>query len=372
MKTDNKMVFSNDFGLAGIAYQNNSVTHTITAENKTGEKGGACRAVNGTGAHAARDLGKGYKISPSIIVNGNTTAVIADIATEGSIQSIWFGGDVTRDFIIRFYWDGDSTPAVECPLPDFFGNGWLNNLSSPFKGPFFNLNSIPVCINPNNALLCFWHMPFRKGFKITIENRSDKNLCTFYQINYCEKSIPDDFLYFHAQFRRTNPIPFKENHIILDEVKAKGNYVGTSLCVGLNSGGNWWGEGEVKFYIDGDKEYPSLCTTGTEDYFGGSFDWEVDGKYTTYSTPFCGMHYFRDSDGLYNPQQRFAMYRWHLVDPICFRTDIRIEIQDLGWYKLGDKYMPRQDDFASVAFFYIDKSSATLPILPDRNFLLTI
>ena len=369
---DDAIAFGGGFGLYDVAYPHHVHSRSINAENKTGAKGGACRATEGTGARAARDLGVGFKVSPSMVIKTRTTAVLADVACEGSIQSMWFGGDITRDFILRIYWDGCEIPAVECPLPDFFGNGWLNNLGSPFKGPFFNLNSIPVCINPNNALLCFWHMPFRSSFKITMENRAERDLCSFYQINFCERKIANDFYYFHAQFRRTNPVPYKKPHLILDGISGSGTYVGTSLSVGLNGGGNWWGEGEVKFYIDGDEDYPSLCSTGTEDYFGGSFDWEVDGHYVTYSTPFCGMHYFRDSDGLYNPQQRFAMYRWHLLDPICFAKDIKIEIQDLGWYHLGDKYLPRQDDFASVAYFYLDHKSTKLPPLGERDFLQTI
>ncbi len=366
------MGHNNERIMRAITIKTNAISKTITAENPTGEKGNACKATLGTGASASRDLGIGYKVSPSMIIKANSTFVIADIKGEGIINSCWFGGDITRDFILRIYWDDSNYPAVECPLPDFFGNGWINNLKSPFLGPFFNLNSMPICINPNNSLMCFWQMPFKKSCKITLENRTDCNLCSFYQINYSEEKIDEDLLYFHAQFHRTNPIPFKNNHIILNNVQGQGNYVGTSLSVGLNSGGNWWGEGEVKFYIDGDKEFPSIASTGTEDYFGGSFDWEVDGKYTLYSTPFCGMHYFCDSDGLYNHQQRFAMYRWHLLDPIHFHSDLHIEIQDLGWYVLGDKYKPRQDDFSSVAFFYLNQPQTNLPFFPDRDFLKNI
>lgn len=355
--------------LGQLPYLTETKSRAINAENPTGEKGTACQATEGTGAHCARKLGKGWKISPSKIVKAGETLVLADVKAEGVIQSMWFGGDITRKFILRIYWDGDDIPAVECPLPDFFGNGWMNNLKSPFAGPFHPLNSLPVCINPNNSLNCYWQMPFKKSFKITLENRAERDMCTFYQINFAEQKVDSKAGWFHAQFRRTNPVPFKENHIILDGIEGEGNYVGTALCVGLNGNGNWWGEGELKFYIDGDTDIPTLCTTGTEDYFGGSFDWEVDGKYVTYSTPFSGMFYLKNSDGLYSHQQRFAMYRWHIMDTIKFDQDIRIEIQDLGWYETGKLYMPRQDDFASTAYFYLDRTSTKLPKLPEPEFL---
>lgn len=344
-------------------------TRAINAENPTGEKGKGCLAVEGTGARAARRLGKGWKVSPSRIVKAGETFVMADVEAEGVIQSMWIGGDITRNFILRMYWDGDPVPAVECPLPDFFGNGWLNNLKSPFKGPFQPLNSLPVCINPNNSLNCYWPMPFRKSFKITLENRAERDLCTFYQINFAEEKVDPKAGYFHTQFRRTNPVPFKQNFIVLDKVEGEGKYMGTALSVGLNGGGNWWGEGEIKFYMDGDTDAPTLCSTGTEDYFGGSYDWEVDGKYVTYSTPFSGMYYFKDSNGLYDHQQRFAMYRWHIPDPIKFEQEIRIELQDLGWYELGQYYMPRQDDFSATSYFYLNKTSTALPELLDDEFL---
>jgi hypothetical protein len=343
----------------------------INPENPTGSKGNACRAIKGTGAQCAIDLGMGWKISPSLRIQPKATLILADIHAQGIIQSIWFGGDVSRDLILRFYWDDCDKPAVECPLPDFFGNGWMNNLNSPFKGPFYPLVSLPICINPNHSLNCYWPMPFRKGFRITLENRSERMFTTYYQINFSEEEVNDLAGYFYAHFRRTNPVPYKDTHIILDGVTGKGSYVGTALYIGLNGLGNWWGEGEVRFYIDGDNKYPTLCSTGTEDYVNGSYDWEVDGKYITYFTPYSGMIMAATGNGLYQPQERFAMYRWHLMDAIQFDQDIKVDIQDLGWLITGEKYMPRQDDIASVAYFYLDKPSlGNMKPLPSREGLL--
>ena len=157
-----------------------------------------------------------------------------------------------------------------------------------------------------------------------------------------------------------------EEHVILDGVNSKVHYVGTAAAVGLNGANGWWGEGEIKFYLDGDRDYPTICTTGTEDYFGGSYNWEVNGKYFTYSTPFMGMYWVIQPDGLYISQQRFCMYRWHIPDPIRFENDIRVTMQDLGW-RSGGRFLPRQEDIATVAYWYQILPTAPFPPLPNRN-----
>ncbi len=140
-------------------------------------------------------------------------------------------------------------------------------------------------------------------------------------------------------------------HAVLDGVSDRGHYVGTYLAWGSNSGG-WWGEGEVKFYLDGDTELPTICGTGTEDYFGGAWNFDVPGQgYTAYSTPFLGLPQILRPDGLYRSQQRFGMYRWHLPDPIRFANDIRVTVQALGW-RSGGRYLPLTDDIASTALWY--------------------
>ena len=134
-----------------------------------------------------------------------------------AIQSMWFGGNVFRDFIIRFFWDGQETPSVECPLGDFFALPWISAGHHGTNGPLARVSSLPVAVNPNRALNCYWEMPFRKHSITTMENRNPKKSFTcFYQINYALTDVPDDSAYFHAQFRRVNPLPYKDVYTILD------------------------------------------------------------------------------------------------------------------------------------------------------------
>jgi hypothetical protein len=210
-------------------------------------------------------------------------------------------------------------------------------------------------------------MPFRKRCRITLENRHSEAIVCFYQINYALTDVGSDLAYFHAQFRRSNPVPNQQAHTLVDGIRGQGHYVGTAMAVGVTQNG-WWGEGEIKFYIDGDKEFPTICGTGTEDYFGGAYNWDVDGRYTTYTTPFLGMHLVSRPDGLYKAQHRHAMYRWHIMDPIRFENDLRVTIQDLGW-RGGGPYLARQDDIASVAYWYQTLPTAPFPALPAKEHL---
>jgi hypothetical protein len=335
---------------------------SVSPENFTGEKGKGGMAVDGTGAQCARELGPGWKISPSVNIAIGETFTIANVVGPGCIQSMWFGGTVARDCgrlaILRFYWDDQEQPSVECPLGDFFTLGWDG---------FAQNNSIPVSVNPNRGLNCFWQMPFRKNCRITLENLNREDVSLYYQVNYTLTGVPADAAYFHAQFRRVNPLPYQTDHTILDGVRGAGQYVGTYLAVSVTNN-NWWGEGEIKFFLDGDGAFPTICGTGTEDYFGGSYDWDVNGKYVTYTTPYLGMHQLIQSDGLYQSQQRFGMYRWHLPDPIRFERDIKVTIQGLGW-RSGGRYLPLQCDIASVAYWYQTLPTAPFRPLPDRKFL---
>ena len=343
-----------------------ALTRSISPENPTGEKGKGCLAeaeINGP----ARELGKGWKCRPFIRVEPGQTYDIAIIEGPGIIQSMWFGGHISRDFILRIFWDHQEQPCVETPLPDFFATHWpMQNPSSPQDGPFAPVNSIPVAVNPNRGLNCFWEMPFRDNCKITIENRHPSDTWPiFYQINYTLSDFPNEMAYFHAQYRRVNPLPYKDVYTILDDESGPGHYVRTSMGWGINNN-NWRGEGEIKFYMDGDKENPTICGTGTEDYFGGSYNWDVDGKYTVYSTPFMGMHQVIKPDGLYRAQHRHAMYRWHIRDPIRFQDDLRVTIQALGWRSEG-RFLPGQHDICSVAYWYQDLPTNPFPKLPTHN-----
>jgi hypothetical protein len=192
----------------------------------------------------------------------------------------------------------------------------------------------------------------------------------FYQINYTLTDVPDHAAYFHAQFRRTNPLPYGEEYIILDDVAGAGQYVGTAMGWGINND-RWWGEGEIKFYLDGDDPNPTICGTGTEDYFGGAYNWDVEGEYQTYTGPFMGMHQVLKPDGLYQAQHRHSMYRWHVMDPIRFEEDLKVTIQALGW-RSGFRFLPGQHDICSVAYWYQSLPTPPFPTSPDRDGLEVI
>ena len=346
-------------GLGNLARVSAARTRSISPENFSGAAGQGGMATEGTGARAARDLGLGWKISPSVQIGPKETFALASIDGPGALQSIWITGrGLRRDVILRAYWDNQAQPSIESPVSDFFGAGW---------GPFAQLSSLPVAVNPNNGLNCFWEMPFRKSARLTLENRGTEACTCYYQINYVLSDVPDDAGYFHAQFRRTNPVPYKSVHTVLEGVRGTGQYVGTYLAVGVTNSG-WWGEGEIKFFIDDDAEFPTICGTGTEDYFGGAYDWDVDGHYVTYSTPFLGMHQVLRPDGLYKSQTRFGMYRWHIPDPIRFQSKVRVTLQALGWRSEG-RYLPLQCDMSSMAYWYQTLPTAPFPELPDRDYL---
>lgn len=343
-------------GLGNLFLLSNAKSRSISPENFTGKKGKGGMATEGTGAECARELGQGWKVSPSIRIGPKQTVVIADIEGEGAIKHIWLTPNLPgRSFVIRFYWDGSENSSVECPLGDFFANALIPTFSQ--------VSSLAVCVNPKNGLNCYWEMPFKKRCKITVENVSDTEGVLYYQIDYILTQIPDNCAYFHAQFRRSNPLPYKSVHTILDNVTGKGQYVGTYMLWGVNNNG-WWGEGEIKFHLDGDREFPTICGTGTEDYFCGAYNFDYNG-YTNYSTPYSGM-FTPETDNLYNSQKRFSMYRWHITDPIYFDEDIKVTIQALGW-RSGGRYLPLQDDISSVAFWYQTLPSPEFPPFPSAD-----
>lgn len=347
--------------LGNISRLSNARTRSISPENFTGEKGKGGMAIQGTGQDCARDLGQGWKISPSIPIEPGETRQLANIDGSGAIQQIWMTPTGHWRFsILRIYWDDSELPSIECPVGDFFACGW---------NKYAQVSSLPVCVNPGSAFNCYWEMPFRKKCRITMTNIGSETMKLYYQINYTLTDVLDDVAYFHAQFRRTNPLPYKDVYTIVDGVEGWGQYVGTYMAWGVNNTG-WWGEGEVKFYMDGDTEFPTICGTGTEDYFCGSYNFDVDG-YREFTTPYAGLPQVIRSDGVYQSQQRFGMYRWHIMDPIRFDQNLRITIQALGW-RSGGRYLPLQDDISSVAYWYQTLPSAPFPELPGRDQLEVI
>ena len=371
--------------LSNLYRLSNATTRSISPENFTGEKGKGGMATEGTGAIHARGLGdnggvQGWKVSPSIQIEPGETRVLGEIKGAGAIQQIWLTSANLRwrDMILRIYWDDQEQPSVECPVGDFFCSGWNR---------FAQVSSLAVCVNPGRAFNCYWEMPFRKGARITIENRDPENHgIIYYQVNYTLTDVPDDAAYFHAQFRRTNPLPYKADYTIVDGIVGRGHYVGTYMAWGVNNSG-WWGEGEIKFFMDGDRAFPTICGTGTEDYFCGAYNFDggvvddtMESRYREFTTSYAGLPQVIRPDGTYDSQQRFGMYRWHLTDPIRFETDLRVTIQALGWrtqtpertHKHTRRYLPLQDDIASVAFWYQTLPTPPFAPLPDRDYLEVI
>jgi D-arabinan exo alpha-(1,3)/(1,5)-arabinofuranosidase (non-reducing end) len=355
--------------LGNLPILSKAESRSISPENPTGEKGKGAMALPDPAKSPARKLGRGWKVSPYIVIEPGEVKVLADIAGSGAIAQIWMTPTgLWRSSILRIYWDDSVTPSVECPVGDFFACGWNR---------YAQVSSLAVCVNPGSAFNCYWEMPFRKRCRITMTNTAETAMILYYQINYSLTEVTNDAAYFHAQFRRVNPLPYKDVYTILDGVTGRGQYVGTYLAWGVHNNG-WWGEGEIKFFIDGDAEFPTICGTGTEDYFCGSYNFDVgkeNGGYREFTTPYAGLAQVIRPDGLYASQQRFGMYRWHITDPVRFTKDLRVTIQALGWTgdpRRGAEFIPLQDDIASVAYWYQTLPTAPFPPLPSPDYLRII
>lgn len=355
--------------MGNLSRLSNARSRSISPENFTGEKGKGGMATEGTGANAGRDLGQGWKISPSVCIQPGETFEMADIKGQGAIQQMWLTpSGLWRFCILRIYWDDIETPAVECPIGDFFACGWQR---------YAQVSSLAVCVNPGSAFNSYWEMPFRKRARMTVTNIAEDPMTLYYQVNYTLTDVPKDCAYFHAQFRRTNPLPYKDVYTIVDGIEGKGHYVGTYMAWQVNNT-QWWGEGEIKFYMDGDGDFATIVGTGTEDYFCGSYNFDLGkerGGYNEFTTPYAGLPQVIKPDGLYDSQQRFGLYRWHIPDPIRFEEDLRVTIQALGWRTRtgeGRRYLPMQDDIASVAFWYQTLPTSPFPELPEKDYLEVI
>lgn len=362
-------------GLGSITRLTRARTRSISAENPTGAPGAGARAVPGSDpwcAPAARDLGRGWKVRPCARdLKPGQTLVLADVEGPGVITHAWCTmlHEALRWVALRVYYDDQSAPAIECPLGDFFANGLDGNAL---------VNSIPVCVNPRGGMNSYWPMPFRRRVRVEITNDGPASIPEFfYQVSYELREIADDTGLLHAAWRRSMTTREHPEHAILDLAGAgPGHYAGTYLVWNQLSN-HWWGEGEVKFFIDDDPpDAPTICGTGTEDYFGGAWGFVMDGaedmRPTTYSTAYLGY-----PQAVYEATARsgprvpaHALYRWHLPDPIRFERGLRVRVQALGWWHVGPharahaKFQPLTDDIASVAYWYQSGASPVLPGLP--------
>ena len=344
-------------GLGTLPVLVDAESRQVSPENPTGEKGMGARATpnpndpNLPFSVAAQDLGRGWKVSPFLKPKAGETLTLMDVDGPGVIGHIWIATEEKfdthgRGCVLRFYWDREDSPSIEVPLTDFFAVG--NDRFAP-------VNSLAVIVNPTAALNCYWPMPFRRHARVTFTNELTRPLSLLtYQIDFVKTEVPEQVGYFHAQWRRDTTERSRPLHTILDGVRGAGRYVGTFLAWAQLSDG-WFGEGEVKFYLDGDRESPTICGTGTEDYFGGSY-----GFPEVFSTAYVGNTLKREGG---NGPRKWSLYRWHIMDPVSFRRDVRVDIQALGWWP-NQRYQPLADDVASVAYWYQAEPHAPFPPFP--------
>lgn len=344
--------------LGNLFLKRNAQSRSLSAENFRGEKGKGGMATEETALHkgsarCARELGQGWKMSPCLPIPAGQTVAVMDNKGPGVIRHIWMTLDSKfyRNVILRMYWEGEESPSVECPIGDFFCCSWNQRQK---------ILAHPINVNPSGALNCFFPMPFRKHAKITVTNDSTTDLPHFfYTINYTLEPVGKDALCFHAHWRRTNPLAYGTDYVMEEGVRGQGQYVGTFMSWQQNNAG-WWGEGEIKMYLDGDAPFPTVCGTGTEDYFGGA--WGFGGE--SYSAPYFGFQVVSGESGKVGA--RMTLYRFHVQDPVFFKSDLKVAMQAIGWRSEG-RYLPLQDDIASVVYWYQAEPHAAFPAFPDRN-----
>lgn len=365
------------FGLTDLtAIDPERKSRSITPENPTGEVGAGGKDVTFTGVlpgdrnHVGPDgdysgLGPTRKARPCMPIPTGETTDLAEIDGPGVINHIWMAApqspteseeeNVLRDLVLEMYWDDEEDPSVAVPLGDFFCNGF---------GLYANFSSLPITVLSKGGMNCYFQMPFRESARIAIRCEHPVDVeRLFYQIDYdLVPALEENVGYFHAQWRRENPTTTTQDYVLLDDVEGQGHYVGTYFAwTALEP--FWWGEGEMKFYIDGDDEYPTICGTGAEDYIGGAWGFK-DG---TQTSPFLGylLEESGDSSRIRDQYARHGVYRWHIQDPIRFSEDLRVTIQQIGHN--GQALFERCDDVASTVYWYQREPHCSFPELPTRE-----
>jgi hypothetical protein len=346
-------------------------TRWASPENPTGKKGAAAQSMGGR------------KGAPTIAIKAGASAVLAEAQnTSGVVRRMWMtipdrSPQMLRGLRIDIYWDGASRPAVSAPLGDFFGVG-LGRMAT-FESALF---SNPEGRSFNSVV----PMPFKTGMRIVMTNESGRDLPElFYDVNYTlGDKHPANMLYFHAHWRRENPTVLQRDYEILPRVEGQGRYLGTNIGVIVDQNtyfNTWWGEGEVKIYLDGDTQFPTIAGTGTEDYIGTAWG---QGQYA---------NLYQGSPVADERAMRWCFYRYHVLDPIYFRRDVRVTMQQIGYvadhsrggfvrtgrriYRAGpglvekdlkeDGKFERQDDWSSCAYFYLNRPENNLPALESAE-----
>jgi len=308
------------------------ISRSISFENPTG--------APGEGGKAASKLGVGRKGAPAITLKAGQDVQLCDIEGAGTIRHIWMTTSNNpvnlRSLVLRAWWDGQENPSIECPIGDFMG--FAHGKVMPYYSAVHSLGK--------NAGMNIWlPMPFVKRAKITLANEGEKDVPLFYQIDYTmADKHPADVGRLHVLFRRENPTTVKKDFVLLPQRRNKGRFMGTVIGIRNTHPGQWWGEGEIKIYMDGDTDFPTICGTGSEDYVGLSYGMQQ----TPYLYNGCSL----------NEKNFVSMYRWHLPDPISWRKECRITIQQIAW---KDGLAETQDDWSCATFWYEPVPSAALP-----------
>lgn len=312
------------------------VSRSISFENPTG--------APGEGGKASSNLGVGRKGAPARQIAPGETVPLCDIEGPGTIRHIWITTDrvpiVQRACVMRAYWEGQEHPSLECPIGDLFGFA---------HGRITAYQSAVHSVGPTGGRNLWLPMPFTKRARLTFTNESEKTIPLFYQLTYTAgDKHAADVGRLHVLFRRENPTTEKKDFELLPQRRQKGRFVGSVIGIRNLHPDQWWGEGEIKVYLDGDQEFPTIVGTGSEDYVG--LAWGIQLAPFLYNG--CSL----------NDKNFVSMYRWHLPDPIAWQKEARITIQQIAW-KNG--LAETQDDWSAATFWYEPAPSAALPPLPD-------
>lgn len=273
-------------------------------------------------------------------IEPGATLTLADVHGAGRFTHLWMtiaarSPDHLRELVIRMTWDDAATPAVECPIGDFFAQG---------PGKYVEYESAPVSVGGQMALNCYWPMPFKKHAVITVTNEGTQPVGAFYyNFDYRLQDRPDrNLCYFHTQYRNYFPAPVGKA-LTICETKGAGHFVGTVVTVLANSDG-WWGEGDDNFYVDGNLK-PDISGTGSEDYFCGAWDFGH-----AFQTPYFGVTYYDAGEkrGIQN-----TAYRWHIQDPVTFKTGLLFTLEHgrSGW---DEDRKPLTNNYTTLGLYYVD------------------
>jgi hypothetical protein len=310
-------------------------------------------------------------------VDAGQTLTLADLKGPGVINHIWFtfsypSRTALRKMVLRIWFDDMAEPCVDAPLGDFFGLG---------HAQVYAYASQPLAVGTHAGLNCYWLMPFATKARLAIANEGAQDcVALYYQIDYrkLEKPLSDD-LHFFAAYRQAFPCEVKKPYVILETASGPGHFVGCNLSIEQQDD-SWWGEGDVRMYVDGQKE-PSIAGTGSEDDFGGAWCYTHEFSYPQFGAPLRGrfnaqgvlerctpdlrgkdLNQWRWPEA-WKPGDLWNVYRYHVADPVPFRKSILVNIEH-GWQ--GNE---RRDWYSSVGYWYQKgdpTSRATLPPMKDR------